>query len=168
MIFDIITEYMKNQQIIQERTVLQNRGQVILSVDNTNKGSGGWGSSYFKYYFYDKKNKVARIPFDKAVLITSHTNSARTGKGRGDVEVAKTIPSSEIIKLINILKSDAPEQYSRYPYINTVWNALLFEANIESNVSESDIRKYMNSNPAECPRPVIPINAPMPDYTKLK
>lgn len=49
----------------------------------------------------------------------------------------------------------------------TIYSAMIIESNMQAGVSRADIIKYKDEDPENCPRPILPLNCPIPDYTTL-
>lgn len=167
-IFDEIMKNYVKENVITESTIYSSN-KFLISVDR-DSGRYGYGSSYFKYYV-KKQGKwfVARLLLCKADFTnTEHSNSAATSKGKlGNVTNLTKLSSSESDKLMEILSSQCTTIKYTSLGATTIYSAMIIEANLLAGVSVSDINKYKNYNPEECPRPILPFNCDIPDYTKI-
>ena len=167
IIESIMNEIMKNE-IVAEST-LYSSNDALISVDK-NKGRNGYGSSYFKYYIKRHgKWFVARILLCKPEFTpVEHSNSADTSKGKfGNVKNATTLSSKESRELMRIITSMCTDQNYIYLGATTIYSAMIIESNMQAGVSRADIIKYKDEDLENCPRPILPSNCPIPDYTTL-
>ena len=167
-IIESIMKEIISKDVVTEST-LYSSNDVLISVDK-NKGRNGYGSSYFKYYIKrHSKWFVARLLLCKAEFTpVEHSNSADTSKGRfGKVKNTTALSSKESNELMRIITSNCTDQGYISLGATTIYSAMIIESNMQAGISVSDIIKYKDEDPEKCPRPVLPLNCPIPDYTIL-
>lgn len=141
-----------------------------IFVDTTKNGSYGYRSSYFKYYFKrHSKWYIARLLLCTAEFTTvEHSNNKDTTRGKyHNIKNATHLTSGESEVLMGILRSSCTDV--RYTSIGatTIYSAMIINANLAANVSLENIEKYKNTDPEKCPRPILPYNCPVPNYSKI-
>lgn len=167
-IIESIMNEIMSKDVVTEST-LYSSNDVLISVDK-NKGRNGYGSSYFKYYIKrHSKWFVAQLLLCKSEFTSAeHSNSADTSKGKfGKVKNTTTLSSKESNELMRIITDRCTDQDYVSMGATTIYSAMIIESNMQAGVSVSDIIKYKDEDPEKCPRPILPLNCPIPDYTML-
>ena len=155
----IINEYLQKEneklEIISEGNVCK-FGEFKIDMHESSHYTGQ-GGAYF-YVNNDSKERRARILFEQPKYIF-HTNI----DGYKDLFLS----SSEKAKLIEILKQKPTKTAHDGNLYNTNWEFLIYERNYFNHTSQAEIHKYMNLPINKCPKHIIPITIPIPNYMLL-
>lgn len=156
----ILNEITSNINILNEDCVIN--GRIFNFSINVKPDQGrnyGSETAYFKYSpgkNWASVRKMARIGIYKSIYVEDH---------KGDGKIPYFLDSSEKKRLMKILQETPSDKYKGY----NKWAELIFVFNkcIQYDYDQSKDFTYEKYLKGKLPKNAIPVDLPIPDYTKL-